>query len=88
MLRQYVNDFDARILPLTGTTDQLDRAAKAFGVEFFKVPGSAPDDYAIAHSAVITLIGPEGGLVTRFAANVSTDEIASKLRKLMEMGGL
>jgi protein SCO1/2 len=87
-LRQYVNDFDARILPLTGTPRQLDRAAKAFGVEFFKVPGSSPDDYTIAHSAVITLIGPEGGLVTRFGANVSTDEIVSKLRRLMAMGGL
>lgn len=87
ILREYVNDFDARILPLTGTADELDRAAKSFGVAFFKVPGSSPDDYTIAHSAIITLIGPEGGLVTRFSTNVSTDQIASKLRRLIDMDG-
>lgn len=87
-LREYVNDFDARILPLTGTADELDRAAKSFGVAFFRVPGSSPDDYTIAHSAIITLIGPEGGLATRFSTDASADQIASKLRKLIDMDGL
>jgi protein SCO1/2 len=87
MLREYVNDFDERILPLTGTAEQLDRTAKSFGVEFFKVPGSAPDDYTIAHSAFMTLIGPEGGLVMRFSTNVSASQIAAKLRKLIDIGG-
>jgi len=86
-LREYVSEFDEHILPLTGTAAQLDRAAKSFGVAFFKVPGSAPNDYTIAHSAFITLIGPEGGLVTRFSTNVSADQLASKLRKLIDMGG-
>jgi protein SCO1 len=61
-LREYVQAFDERILPLTGTADQLARAAKAFGVAYFKVPGSAQNDYTFAHSAIMTLIGPEGGL--------------------------
>jgi protein SCO1 len=87
ILREYVNDFDARILPLTGTADELDRAAKSFGVAFFKVLGSSPDDYTIAHSAIITSIGPEGDLVTRFSTNASVDQIASNLRKLIDMDG-
>jgi cytochrome oxidase Cu insertion factor (SCO1/SenC/PrrC family) len=62
-LREYVQAFDERILPLTGTADQLARAAKAFGVAYFRVPGSAQAEYTFAHSAMITLIGPEGGLV-------------------------
>ena len=62
-LQDYVNDFDPRILPLRGTGDQLARAAKSFGVAFFKVPGSGPDDYTIAHSAILTLVGPEGAHV-------------------------
>jgi protein SCO1/2 len=82
-LREYANDFDERILPLTGTADQLDRAAKSFGIEFFRISGSAPDDYTIAHSALITLLGPEGGLVMRISTDVSADQMASKLRKLI-----
>jgi protein SCO1 len=87
-LREYVNDFDERILPLTGTAEQLDRAARSFGVAFFKVPGASPNDYTIAHGAIITLIGPEGGLVTRFSTNVSADQIASKLGRLIDMNAL
>jgi protein SCO1/2 len=87
-LQDYVNNFNERILPLTGTADQLNRAVKAFGVEFFKIPGSAPDSYTIAHSAIVTLIGPEGGLVMRLSADASADQIASTLRKLIDVRGL
>jgi len=83
-LREYVQAFDERILPLTGTPDQLARAAKAFGVAYFKVPGSAQDDYTFAHSAIMTLIGPEGGLVLRFSADASAERIASTVRKLID----
>jgi protein SCO1 len=83
-LREYVNHFDERILPLTGTADQIARASYAFGVTFFEVPGSGPDDYTIAHSAILTLVGPEGGLVKRFSTDASANQIASELRKLIE----
>jgi protein SCO1 len=87
ILRAYVNDFDERILPLTGTADQLDRAAKSFGIEFFRISGSAPDDYTIAHSALMTLLGPEGGLVMRISTDISAEQIASKLKKLIGVDG-
>jgi protein SCO1 len=83
-LREYVNHFDERILPLTGTADQIARAADAFGVTFFEVPGSKPDNYTIAHSAFLTLVGPEGGLVNRFSTDASANQIVSVLRKLIE----
>lgn len=50
--------------------------------------GDSQHSYTIAHSAIITLIGPEGGLVTRFSTNASVDQIASKLRKLIDMDGI
>jgi protein SCO1 len=83
-LREYVNQFDERILPLTGTVDQIARAAGAFGATFFEVPGSEPDNYTMAHSAILTLVGPEGGLVKRFPADASANQIALELRKLIE----
>jgi protein SCO1 len=83
-LREYVQAFDERILPLTGTADQLARAAKAFGAAYFRVPGSAQDEYTFGHSAIITLIGPEGGLVLRFSADAPAERIASTMRKLID----
>src|SRR4029077_8515868 len=40
-LREYVQNFDARILPLTGNPEQLARAAGSFGIVFYK--GARPD---------------------------------------------
>jgi protein SCO1/2 len=82
-LREYVDSFDSRILPLFGNADQLSRTAKSFGVEYFKIPGSTPEDYTVAHSAFISLVGPEGGIVTRFTAEETAQHIASQLAKLM-----
>jgi cytochrome oxidase Cu insertion factor (SCO1/SenC/PrrC family) len=37
-LREYVQNFDRRILPLSGNDEQLARAAGSVGVVFYKVP--------------------------------------------------
>lgn len=77
VLRDYVRGFDEYILPLPGTAEQLARAAASFGVVFHKVPGSGADDYTFAPSAQMSLIGPEGGLVTRFSTDVNSDRLAA-----------
>ena len=83
-LREYVQSFDTRILPLTGTAAQLTRAAAACGVVFYKVPGPTPDDYTFAHNAILTLVGPEGGIVARFSSDTSADDLAGALRRLLD----
>jgi len=83
MLQKYVLNFEERILPLTGTEDQILRSARSFGVTFFKIPGASANDYTFAHSSFLTLLGPEGGLVTRFSTDIAADEMAMKLRKLI-----
>ena len=86
-LREYVQNFDARILPLSGNAEQLARAAGFFGVVFYKVPGPTPDEYTFAHNAVVTLVGPEGGIVTRFSSDVVVDDLARALRRLIDPAG-
>ena len=86
-LREYVENFDARILPLSGNVEQLARAAASAGVVFYKVPGPTPDEYTFAHNAVVTLVGPEGGIVTRFSSDVVVDDLARALRRLIDPAG-
>ena len=86
-LREYVQNFDARILPLSGNAEQLARAAGSFGVVFYKVSGSTPDEYTFAHSAIVTLVGPEGGIVTRFSSDAVVDDLARALRQLIDPAG-
>jgi protein SCO1/2 len=83
-LRQYVQNFDAPILALSGTAEQLARAAGSFGVVFYKVPGLTSDEYTFAHSAIVTLVGPEGGIVTRFSSDAVVDDLARALRRLID----
>lgn len=87
VLRDYVQSFDARILPLTGTTAQLTKAATACGIVFYKVPGPTPDDYTFAHNAILTLVGPEGGIVARFSSDASANDLAGALRRLIDPAG-
>jgi len=86
-LREYVQNFDARILPLSGNAEQLARAAASVGVVFYKVSGSTPDEYTFAHNAIVTLVGPEGGIVTRFSSDAAVDDLARALRRLIDPAG-
>jgi protein SCO1/2 len=53
VLREYLAAFDRRIIGLTGSDDQIARAASIFGAEYFRVPGIDPSDYTMAHSSLI-----------------------------------
>jgi len=83
-LREYAENFDVRILPLSGNAEQLARAAASVGVVFYKVPGPTPDEYTFAHNAIVTLVGPEGGIVTRFSSDAVVEDLARVLRRLID----
>src|SRR5215831_5117606 len=85
-LRDYVQKFDARILPLCGNAEQLARAAASDGVVFYKVSGPTPDEYTFAHNAIVTLVGPEGGIVTRFSSDAVVDDLARRPGRLVDPG--
>jgi len=51
LLKAYVPQFDKRFLGLYGTPEQTAKTAKEFKVFYTKVPGSAPGQYSIDHTA-------------------------------------
>jgi protein SCO1/2 len=51
LLKAYVPQFDKRFLGLYGTLEQTAQTAKEFKVFYTKVPGSAPGQYSIDHTA-------------------------------------
>jgi protein SCO1/2 len=83
-LGAYLSSFDQRIVGLTGTDEQIARTAAIFGVQYFKVPGGNFKEYTIAHSALIYVIGPEGGIVTQFSNANDPGEMARRLTSLMK----
>lgn len=80
VLRQYLSAFDLQFVGLTGTESQIERIARAYKVWRVRRPLKG-GGYAIDHSNVICLMGPNGKFVTVYDNSQTPEEIAKDLRK-------
>jgi protein SCO1 len=81
-LKAYVTSFDAPILALTGTAEEVAQAAKAYRVYYAKHP-EAGGDYSMDHSSVIYVMDPQGRLTATFTHESPPEQIAERLKKLL-----
>jgi len=51
------------------------------------VPGPTPDEYTFAHNAIMTLVGPDGSILTRLSSDALVDDFARALRRLIDLAG-
>jgi protein SCO1 len=82
VLKSYVTAFDAPILALSGTPEEIAQAAKDYRVYYAKHP-EAGGDYSMDHSSVIYVMDPEGRFTASFTQENSPEEIAERLKKLL-----
>ncbi len=80
-MASYLDFFDPRIIGLTGTMDEVRKAAEAFRVSFRKVP--TDDGYTMDHSAGVFLFHTNG----QFAGTIDFHEeerfAVPKIRRLL-----
>ena len=81
-LKAYVTSFDAPILALTGTPDEVAQAAKGYRVYYAKHP-EAGGDYSMDHSSVIYVMDPQGRFTASFTHESTPEQIAERLKKLL-----
>ncbi|MBV8506017.1 MAG: SCO family protein [Alphaproteobacteria bacterium] len=81
-LKAYVTSFDAPILALTGTAEQVAKAAKDYRVYYAKHP-EAGGDYSMDHSSVIYVMDPEGRFTATFTHESAPEQISERLKKLI-----
>jgi protein SCO1/2 len=82
VLKDYVTSFDAQILALSGSPEEIARAAKAYRVYYAKHPEPG-GDYSMDHSSVIYVMDPEGRFTASFTHQSTPEEIAERLKKLL-----
>ncbi len=83
-MKAYVAAFGPRIEGLTGTPEQIAAVAKAYRVYYAEHrTGPGPGDYAMDHSSVLYLMGPDGSFVAPLRADATGQEMAASLKKLM-----
>jgi protein SCO1/2 len=76
ILAQYVALFDPRITGLTGTPEQIAQIARAYRVFYAKVTPPGASTYTMDHSALLYLMGPDGGFRAVFRHGTPATEIA------------
>jgi protein SCO1/2 len=82
VLKPYVANFDAPIVALTGSADEVAQAAKAYRVYYAKHP-RADGGYDMDHSAVIYVMDPQGRFAATFTPDSTAQAIAERLQKLL-----
>lgn len=94
-MAKYVVHFHPRLVGLTGTLKQTNKAARAYGVKYFKIfsmPFEGDEDvseeeenshYSIDHSANIYLVDPKGKFLTIFPYGEESGPMAEKMRQFI-----
>ncbi len=82
LLKNYLGAFDGRIVGLTGSAENVDKAAKSFRIFYRKVPGE-DGDYSMDHSSSVILMDGEGRFVGAIGYEEDSDTRLAKLKRLM-----
>jgi protein SCO1/2 len=81
VLRGYTAAFTPRLLGLTGTEQQLAAVRRAYHVRAVVHPDGA--GYAIDHTSVLLLVGPDGRFIAPIAADQSGAAMAAELGRYL-----
>ncbi|GBG26545.1 Protein SCO1-like, mitochondrial [Hondaea fermentalgiana] len=78
----YIKDFHPRMIGLTGTPGQVQRACKAFRVyhSIADQDEENEDDYLVDHSIVSYLIGPDGKFLDFYTQLTEADEAVERIK--------
>jgi protein SCO1/2 len=83
VMADYVKNFGARFVGLTGSPEAIAAAAKAYRIAYAKFQEQNASDYSIDHSALVHLMGKDGEYVTHFAYGTPADKMTETLRRYL-----
>lgn len=79
VMGRYLANFHPRFVGLTGTTEQVAVAAKAYQI-YYKKAGE-DEDYLLDHSALVFFMGPDGKYLAHFRQGDSAEKIAGEISR-------
>jgi protein SCO1/2 len=88
VMGQYAAAFDARIVGLTGSPQQIAAVSEEYGAYGEqRQTGAGAGDYLVDHSTYIYIMDPEGQFVRGLDADTPSSDIANILRAVMASDG-
>jgi len=82
VLKDYISNFGGNTVGLSGTPEQVAKVAKAYRVFYKKVPTS-DGGYTMDHTAVLYLMGRDGGFRDVVAYSEEHERYVAKIKKLL-----
>jgi cytochrome oxidase Cu insertion factor (SCO1/SenC/PrrC family) len=82
-MASYVSNFHIRMIGLTGTEQQIAKAADAYRVFYREAPIDDAGDYTIDHSGFLYLMNRGGRYIDHFGKDVTLEELSARLRDLL-----
>ena len=79
-LKDYLANFDQRIIGLTGSMAQIAAVTDAFGVHHAKRKIEVQDDYTMDHSTAFYLVDPNGGFRRAYNLQRGADQMTADIR--------
>ena len=79
LLKDYVSNFDSRIIGVTGPRESVDATLKTFRVFARRTKGEG-DSYSVDHSSLVYLMDKQGRFATAFNLQQSPEQAARALR--------
>jgi protein SCO1 len=83
VLKTYLENFDSRIIGLTGDPQKTEAIAKAFRAYAKKVPGEKTGDYTVDHNGVIYLMDKRGKFISTFNLERPPQQAARELERYL-----
>lgn len=86
-LAEYVPQFHADMVGLTGTPEEIASVAKSYRVYYRKAEQPGSTEYLMDHSGFVYLMGPDGEFLTMFRGNTDPNAIAKTIASYIDKTG-
>ena len=83
VIKNYLSDFDPRVVGLTGSREALKSTADAFKTLLATAPVTAQPGYQISHSSLIYIVDPFSRVIDYLSFETDSKTMASKLQSYL-----
>ena len=84
VLKEYLTNFYPGFVGLTGTPEQVRKAARAYRAYYKKVDEKGSSEYLMDHSSIVYFMDPEGRYLKHFAYGTPPEKMADGIKKAMK----